>query len=107
MRIDVPTGVGSSFEAIVALLDGSDGNGGSQSGPWKLVRTSGLDSSIPDEWELYDLGSDPIEARNLIALDGTADDARVAAAFAALRERLATAAQRAGAGRALAPYVRT
>jgi hypothetical protein len=79
MRIDVPAGVGSNFEAIVAPLDGHW---------WKLVRTfddpatwtepfvrhlasTGGDrptyrtEALLDEWEMYDLTSDPAEATNL------------------------------------------
>ncbi len=95
LRINVPSGVGSSFEAIVAVFD--DWPSG---GPWKLVRTWSVDSSIADEWELYDLASDPIEAKNLVGLDGSTGDARVAGVFAELRERLAVASQRAGVERA-------
>ena len=78
MRIAVPADAGSSFEAVVVRVDGRW---------WKLVRTfddpstwtepfvrhlaaSGPDGDrhrsdvLPDEWELYDLDSDPIESVN-------------------------------------------
>ncbi len=78
MRISVPANVGANFEAVVARIDGQ---------LWKLVRTfddptcwtspgvqhlaadgpSGpdfRDLPLADEWELYDLSSDPIEAIN-------------------------------------------
>ena len=82
LRIRVAAHAGSSFEAVVSTIDDH---------LWKLVRTyddpatwtepgvrqlaaNGVagpeyrTEPIPDEWELYDLTSDPTEARNL-ALD--------------------------------------
>ncbi len=78
MRIRVPANVGANFEAIVAGLDGAI---------WKLVRTfddpntwsepgfrhlaaDGPDgpefrsTRLPDEWELYNLTTDPTEVVN-------------------------------------------
>jgi arylsulfatase A-like enzyme len=78
MRISVPADTAASFEAIVVADQGR---------LWKLVRTfddpatwtepglrhlaaSGADGdryrtrALPDEWELYDLADDPIEAVN-------------------------------------------
>jgi arylsulfatase A-like enzyme/putative intracellular protease/amidase len=84
LRIQVPAHVGSNFEAVVARV-GVEHDGGDHL--WKLVRTfddpatwtepgrrhlaaNGLagpeyrTSPVPDQWELYDLASDPIEALN-------------------------------------------
>jgi len=78
IRIRVPAHVGSNFEGLVVRVDGR---------LWKLVRTfddpatwtepgvrhlaaNGLGgeayrmSPLDDQWELYDLTDDPIEARN-------------------------------------------
>ncbi len=78
MRIRVPAGVGANFEGIVTHLDGRR---------WKLARTFDDPATwtephvrhlaaddehgpryrtepLPDEWELYDLTADPIEADN-------------------------------------------
>jgi arylsulfatase A-like enzyme len=88
MRISVPVDTAASFEAIVIADEGR---------LWKLVRTfddpatwtepgvrhlaeSGADGDryraqpLPDEWELYDLTGDPIEAVNL--WDVATDDLR-------------------------------
>ncbi|MCC5952433.1 MAG: sulfatase-like hydrolase/transferase [Acidimicrobiia bacterium] len=87
LRIAVPAHVGNTFEAIVSRVDDNDapGAGGHL---YKLVRTSddpavwtepnvrhlaasgpaGLSwrsTPLVDEWELYDLDDDPIEAHNL------------------------------------------
>ncbi len=87
MRIRVPANVGANFEAIVAGLDGAI---------WKLVRTfddpntwsepgfrhlaaDGPDGPeyrtgpLPDEWELYDLTTDPIETFNRYNDDSIAE----------------------------------
>ncbi len=79
MLIAVPANVGSNLEALVTTVDGH---------LWKLVRTfddpdtwtepgvrhlatSGPDGPthrahvLPDEWELYDLTTDPVERHNL------------------------------------------
>ena len=97
MRIRVPEDVGANFEAIVTVADRR---------VWKLVRTHDdpatwtephvrhLTSSgppgrrwrtepLPDEWELYDLTADPIEAENRW------DDPTLAALRAELVRRLA------------------
>ena len=88
MRVAVPADAAASFEAIVVADQGQ---------LWKLVRTfddpatwtepgvrhlaaSGADGDryraqpLPDEWELYDLTGDPIEAVNL--WDMATDDLR-------------------------------
>ena len=87
MRIRVPANVGANFEAIVAGLDGAI---------WKLVRTfddpntwsepgfrhlaaDGPDgpefrsTRLPDEWELYNLTTDPIETFNRYNDDSIAE----------------------------------
>jgi hypothetical protein len=78
IRIRVPAHVGSNFEGLVLRVDGR---------LWKLVRTfddpatwtepgtrhlaaNGLGGEayrmtpLDDQWELYDLTDDPVEARN-------------------------------------------
>ncbi|MDH3754162.1 MAG: sulfatase-like hydrolase/transferase, partial [Acidimicrobiia bacterium] len=95
-RIMVPADVGSSFEAIVTTLDGT---------LWKLARnhddpatwtdpgrrhlaSTGADGHrhrtepIADQWELYDLSGDPVEA------DNRWDDPEVATTQAELVSRL-------------------
>jgi arylsulfatase A-like enzyme/putative intracellular protease/amidase len=89
LRIQVAAHVGSSFEGIVAAVPESDATLG-LGHLWKLVRTfddpatwttpgveqlaaNGIGGPLvrrdplPDEWELYDLDADPIEAVNLAA----------------------------------------
>ncbi|OBF49837.1 hydrolase [Mycobacterium sp. 852002-50816_SCH5313054-b] len=84
LRIRVPAYVGSNFEGLVVRVDEAAGGAGHL---WKLVRTfddpgtwtepgvrhltaSGLGgetyraSPLDDQWELYDLTNDPIEADN-------------------------------------------
>ncbi|SPM31795.1 Arylsulfatase A or related enzyme, partial [Mycobacterium terramassiliense] len=84
LRIRVPAYVGSNFEGLVVRVDEAAGGAGHL---WKLVRTfddpgtwtepgvrhltaSGLGgdafraSPLDDQWELYDLTADPIEADN-------------------------------------------
>jgi arylsulfatase A-like enzyme len=84
LAMSVPADVGASFEAIVVAVDDTDGGRGHL---WKLVRTFddpatwtepevrhlassryGIEhfrsTPLPDEWELYDLDEDPIEAVN-------------------------------------------
>ncbi len=96
LRIQVPAHVGTSIEGVVSPVDGP---------MWKLVRTFDDPATwtepfvrqlasdgpageqyrtepLPEQWELYDLASDPTEVRNL-ALD--ADSAEV---FALLHRRL-------------------
>ena len=85
LRIRVPEHVGSNFEGLVARVDDSINHG--EGHMWKVVRTfddpatwtnpgiQHLASSgpageatrtipLPDQWELYDLDADPIEAIN-------------------------------------------
>ena len=56
MRIRPITDVATSVEAWVFHRDGRW---------WKRVRTFDPDGRYPDEWELYDLTTDPAEATNL------------------------------------------
>lgn len=86
LRIQVPAHVASNFEGLVARVDDQDAEGGAGH-LWKLVRTFddpatwtepgvrqlaatplGGDAyrtePLADQWELYDLTADPIEARN-------------------------------------------
>ena len=104
MRIQVPAHVGSNFEGLVAHVPEADAAGGAGH-LWKLVRTfddpetwtepgvrhlaadgpgGDVFRTVPlaDEWELYDLDQDPIEAHNRWH-----DDA-AAVVFAHLQERL-------------------
>jgi arylsulfatase A-like enzyme/putative intracellular protease/amidase len=86
LRIQVAAHTGANFEGIVAKVDASDApRGGGHL--WKLVRTfddpatwtspdvahlaaNGIGGTVyrrdplPDEWELYDLDEDPVEAAN-------------------------------------------
>ncbi len=103
LRIQVPAHVGSNFEAVVSRAD--DGH------LWKLVRTHDdpatwtephvrhLAASPPtgdkyrteplaDQWELYDLDTDPVEAHN------RADDPEAAAVRATLQVRLVAERER-------------
>jgi arylsulfatase A-like enzyme len=84
LRIRVPAHTASNFEGLVVRVDDATGGGGHL---WKLVRTfddpatwtepgvrhlaaNGLGgeayrtSPLDDQWELYDLTADPIEADN-------------------------------------------
>lgn len=84
LRIQVAAHVGSNFEGVVARAAGPDG----EVHLWKLVRTFDDPATwtepgrrhlaangaagpeyrtepVPDQWELYDLDADPVEARNL------------------------------------------
>ncbi len=86
MRITVPAHVGANFEGVVTRVAEADAQGG-RDHLWKLVRTfddpatwtePGVrhlaatgpggpvhrDEPLPDQWELYDLDADPIEADN-------------------------------------------
>jgi arylsulfatase A-like enzyme/putative intracellular protease/amidase len=100
LRIQVPAHVASNFEGVVARVGDDQGGSGHL---WKLVRTfddpatwtepgvrqlassgPGGDtfrtSVLPDQWELYDLDADPIEAANRW------NDPAVASVFAHLQE---------------------
>jgi arylsulfatase A-like enzyme/putative intracellular protease/amidase len=102
LRIRVAAHVASSFEAVVARVDGH---------LWKLVRTfddpstwtvpgirhlaaNGLageefrTEALPDQWELYDLDDDPNEADNRWREDSAVE------VFAHLRQRLKQEQQR-------------
>ena len=104
LRIQVPAHVGSNFEGVVVRVADADAPGGADH-HWKLVRTfddpstwtepeirhlaaEGLggpsyrSAPLPDQWELYDLDTDPIEA------DNRADDPIAADVVALLRRRL-------------------
>ncbi|QLL08835.1 sulfatase-like hydrolase/transferase [Mycobacterium vicinigordonae] len=84
LRIKLPAHVASNFEGLVVRVDEANGGGGHL---WKLVRTfddpatwtepgvrhlaaNGIGGEayrtdpIDDQWELYDLTADPIEAQN-------------------------------------------
>ncbi|CAJ1581958.1 sulfatase-like hydrolase/transferase [[Mycobacterium] wendilense] len=86
LRIKVPAHVASNFEGLVVRVEEADAPGGAGH-LWKLVRTfddpatwtepgvrhlasDGIGGEIyrsdplDDQWELYDLTADPIEARN-------------------------------------------
>ncbi len=105
LRIQVPAHVGANFEGLIARV-GAEVAGGADH-LWKLVRSfddpatwtepgrcqlaasgpAGLEyrtDTVPDQWELYDLDADPIEA------DNRWNDPEVAAVFACLRAELIT-----------------
>jgi arylsulfatase A-like enzyme/putative intracellular protease/amidase len=111
LRIQVPAHVAANFESVVTRVDDDQATGGAGH-LWKIVRSFDdpatwtepgvrhLASSgpggdlprtepLPDQWELYDLDDDPIEA------DNRWDDPRVAAVFALLVGRLAAERRRA------------
>ncbi len=102
LRIQVPAHVGANLEAVVARVGETDGGANHL---WKIVRTfddpatwtepnerhlSAMNPTGPmyrtepiaDEWELYDLIDDPIEAKNL------AGSAAASSVFAAMKRRL-------------------
>lgn len=104
LRIQVPAHVGANFEAIVGRVDDSTAAGGSGH-LWKIVRSfddpdtwtepgvrhlasTGIAGDtfrtepLVDQWELYDLDLDPIEA------DNRWDDSSVAAVFSWLVDQL-------------------
>ena len=87
LRINVPAHVAANFEGVVARVPDADAVGG-QGHLWKLVRTFDDPATwtepgvrhlaadgaggpqyrtepLDDQWELYDLTADPIEAANL------------------------------------------
>ena len=105
LRIQVPAHVPSNFEGIVSRVAETDAVGGADH-LWKLVRTfddpdtwtepgvrhlaaTGIageefrTEALPDQWELYDLDGDPIEAEN------RASDPDAAAVFELMVRRLA------------------
>ena len=86
LRIQVPAHVAANFEAVVARVEEADAPGGAGH-LWKLVRTfddpatwtepgvrhlasdgptgpTYRSEPLEDQWELYDLHADPIEAEN-------------------------------------------
>ena len=86
LRVQVPAHVGSNFEGMVRRVDESDASGGGGH-LWKIVRSfddpatwtepgvrhvaatgpAGVvyrSEPLPDQWELYDLDEDPVEAVN-------------------------------------------
>ena len=104
LRIQVPAHVGANFESLVGRVDGDH--------LWKIVRTFDDPATwtepgvrhlaadgpagevyrtepLPDQWELYDLDADPIEAHNRWA-DPSAQEV-----FAELEQRLAVERARA------------
>jgi len=105
LRIQVPAHVAANFESIVGRVDQSDGGDGHL---WKLVRSfddpatwtepgvrqlagSGPAGEVfrleplPDQWELYDLDADPVEAHNRW------NDPTAARVFGLLVDRLSAA----------------
>ena len=106
MRIQVPEHVAANFEGLVAWVSPSVATGGANH-LWKIVRSfddpatwtepnvrhlaadgpSGpvhRSEPLPDQWELYDLDADPIEAHN------RASDPAAADVFDHLRSQLST-----------------
>ena len=106
LTIQVPAHVAANFESIVCRVDTEDAAGG-EGHLWKIVRSfddpatwtepgvrhlarSGpagdmyRTEPLPDQWELYDLHADPIEAENRWR------DPNAAAVFELLTNRLAT-----------------
>ncbi len=104
LRIQVPAHVAANFEGLVTRVDEAQAAGGGGH-LWKLVRTfddpatwtepgvrhlaangpAGAEyrtTALPDQWELYDLDADPVEA------DNRWSDPKVAAVFAHLRSEL-------------------
>jgi arylsulfatase A-like enzyme/putative intracellular protease/amidase len=109
LRIQVPAHVATNFEAIVVRVAEEDAAGGAGH-LWKIARTFDDPAAwtepfvrqlaadgpmgrayrtepIPDQWELYDLDADPIEAVNLAHEASPGADA-AAEVFAHLRARL-------------------
>jgi arylsulfatase A-like enzyme len=122
LRIQVPSYVATNFEGIVGRVHEGAATGGAGH-LWKLTRcfddpatwtepgvrqlaSDGIGGPqyrtivLPDQWELYDLDDDPIEATN------RADDPAMAAVFAYLTEQLEAERQRSVPERnQLWPYV--
>ncbi len=115
MRIDVPAHVAANFEAIVSRVVEADAGRG-RDHLWKLVRSfddpatwtepdvrhlaaTGMAGDVyrterlPDQWELYDLDDDPIEAHDRSA------DPEAAEVFDVLVQRLADERRRSVATR--------
>ncbi len=111
LRIQVPAHVAANFESIVSRVADTDAEGGGGR-LWKIVRSFDdpatwtephvrhLSSSgpagdtfrtepLPDQWELYDLDTDPIEA------DNRCNDPAASAVFETLRTRLVAERERA------------
>jgi arylsulfatase A-like enzyme/putative intracellular protease/amidase len=109
LRIQVPAHVAANFESLVVRVEDADGGAGHL---WKIVRSfddpdtwtepgvrhlaatgpagaTYRTEPLPDQWELYDLDADPIEA------DNRWDDPSAAAVFALLADRLAAERARA------------
>ena len=110
MQIEVPAHVAANFEGIVSRVANADAAGG-RDHLWKLVRSfddpatwtdpgvrhlasTGMAGSayrteaLPDQWELYDLDDDPVEA------DDRSSDPGASEVFDVLAERLAGERQR-------------
>ncbi len=104
LRIQVPAHVGANFESLVCRIDGGH--------LWKIVRTFDDPATwtepgvrhlaadgpagevyrtepLPDQWELYDLDADPVEA------DNRWRDPAAVEVFAEMTERLAAERTRA------------
>jgi len=111
LRIQVPAHAPANFESIVSRVAEGDAAGGGDR-LWKIVRSfddpetwtepgvrhlasTGVGGDLyrteplPDQWELYDLDTDPIEAENRW------NDADAAAVFTLLVDRLAAERTRA------------
>ena len=106
LRIRVPAHVAANFEGLVARVGEAEAPRGLNH-LWKIVRSfddpttwtepdvrhladtgpggpAYRSEPLPDQWELYDLDTDPIEA------DNRCNDASVCDVFAAMKERLGT-----------------
>ncbi|MGI9599428.1 MAG: DJ-1/PfpI family protein, partial [Acidimicrobiales bacterium] len=67
MRIQVPAHVAANHEGLVTRVTDAEATGGGGR-RWKIVRSfddpATWTEPLPDQWELYDLDADPIEADN-------------------------------------------
>ncbi len=111
LRIRVPAHVAANFESVISRVDEVDAVGGGGN-LWKIVRSfddpetwtepgvrhlastgaagdTYRSTPLPDQWELYDLDSDPIEAENRW------EEAEAAAVFDLMAIRLANERTRA------------